>query len=202
MKKIFAISCLALLFGFGSSTVAEARDGFYLTVRGGMTWNHLNSKNDSVATGGVSDIDSVGVFGGAIGYKYKYFRGELEYVWRKDAEEDIITGSSVTSTMSVASKSYMLNGYIDFMPNYWISPYVSAGVGFSEMEVVNDNAGIWTEDFVDEGTKFTWQMGGGLTLRINRCLNIDGGYRYYTLGKIANAEINTHEWYAGLRFTF
>lgn len=200
MKKSFILAFAAAIVLV--SSVAEARDGFYLTARGGMTWNHLNSKEDSVATGGVSDVDSVGVFGAAIGYKYGFFRGEFEFVNRKDAEEDIKSGSIVTSTMTVSSTSYMLNGYIDFMPNYWISPYVSAGIGFSDLQIENDNVGFLYEDESYDDFEFTWQIGGGLTLRINRCLNIDGGYRYYTLGKVEGAEVNTHEWYAGIRFTF
>lgn len=203
MKKGLVLACSAMALTIAMSSVAEARDGFYLTARGGMAWNHLNSKEDSVATAGVSDLDSVGVFGGAIGYKYKYFRGELEYVSRQDAEEDIKSGGvGVTSTMTVSSTSYMFNLYFDFMPNYWISPYVSGGIGISELELNNDNVGFANPDENHEETKFTWQVGGGLTIRINRCLNIDGGYRYYTLGKIEGAEVNTHEWYAGIRFTF
>lgn len=201
MKKGLVLACSMLAMVFVLSSVAEARDGFYLTARGGMAWNHLNSKKDSITTAGVSDLDSVSVFGGAIGYKYKYFRGELEYVSREDAEEDIKSGTAITSTMTLSSTSYMFNLYFDLMPNYWISPYISVGAGFSEIELNNDNVGLVLDENYED-TKFSWQMGAGLTIRINRCLNIDGGYRYYTLGKIEGAEVNTHEWYAGIRFTF
>ena len=202
MKKALVSACSALVLAVALSSVAEARDGFYLTARGGMTWNNLNTKDDSITAAKISDLDSVGMYSGAIGYKYKYFRAELEYVSRDDAEEDIMTSGSHTSTMTVSSQSYMLNIYVDLMPNYWISPYFGGGIGYSELEMLNDNVGAAYPDEKWEDDKFSWQIGGGLSIRINKCLNIDGGYRYYTLGKIEGAEVNAHEWYGGIRFTF
>lgn len=203
MKNSLKIACSAMVLAIALSGAAEARDGFYLAGRGGMTWNNLNSKKHSISHKKVSKLDHVGVFSGAIGYKYKYVRGEFEYVWRDDAEEAIISsGGNHFSDMAVSSESYMFNMYLDFMPNYWISPYLSAGIGMTKLDLTRTPTtpfgvrGHWEED------KFSWQIGGGLTLRINRCLNLDAGYRYYTLGKIEGAEVNTHEWYGGIRFTF
>ncbi len=202
MKKGLLAAFAAVFALLGIIETAQARDGFYLTGRGGMTWNNLNSKKDSVADDKVSKLDHVSVYSGAIGYKYKYFRGELEYVWRDDAEEAITTDGLYSADMTVSSESYMFNVYLDFMPNYWISPYLSAGIGMSQLEMVNKTVGLAGQTEKWEKDTFTWQAGAGLTLRLNRCLNIDAGYRYYTLGKIENAEVNTHEWYAGIRFTF
>ena len=204
MKNSLKIACSAMVLAAALSGTAEARDGFYLTGRGGMTWNNLNGKEDSIAADKVSKLDHVGVYSGAIGYKYKYIRGELEYVWRDDAEEAIVTEGRHTADMTVSSESYMFNMYLDFMPNYWISPYLSAGIGMTKLEMVNKNASLSGNEDPEKWEKdsFSWQIGGGLTLRINRCLNLDAGYRYYTLGKIEGAEVNTHEWYGGIRFTF
>ena len=96
MKKGLVLACSAMTIVFAMSSVAEARDGFYLTARGGMTWNNLNSKKDAISESKVSKLDHVGVYSGALGYKYKYLRSELEYVWRADAEEDISTSDSDT----------------------------------------------------------------------------------------------------------
>lgn len=202
MKKGLITACSALALVLAMSATAQARDGFYLTARGGMTWNNLNSKKDSVTADKVSKLDHVGVYGGAVGYKYGYLRAELEYVSRQDAEEEITTGGAHTSDMTVSSESYMANLYLDFMPNYWISPYVSGGIGMTQLEMTNKTVGAYGQSEKWEKDSFTWQLGAGLTLRLNRCLNIDTGYRYYTLGKIENAEVNAHEWYAGIRFTF
>ena len=42
----------------------------------------------------------------------------------------------------------------------------------------------------------------GITIRLNKCLNFDGGYRYIDMGDIEQANVNAHEWYFGLRYTF
>ncbi len=201
MKKALVTACSALALTVALSSVAEARDGFYLTARGGMTWNNLNTKDDAITAAKISDLDSVAMYSGAIGYKYRYFRAELEYVSRDDAEEDIVSRGIHTSTATISSQSYMLNIYVDLMPNYWISPYFGGGIGYSELEMVNENAFSGESEKWEEN-KFSWQIGGGLSIRINKCLNIDGGYRYYTLGKIEGAEVNAHEWYGGIRYTF
>jgi opacity protein-like surface antigen len=202
MIKSLKIACSAMALMVALGSVAEARDGFYLTGRGGMTWNNFNSKKDSVTDKKVSKLDHVSMYAGAIGYKYKYVRGELEYIWRDDAEEAIMTYGVHTSDMTLSSQSIMANIYIDLMPNYWISPYVGGGLGITRLELTDKNTGFAGNDEHWKENKFTWQLGAGLTIRINRCLNIDGGYRYFTLGKIDGAEVNAHEWYGGIRYTF
>jgi opacity protein-like surface antigen len=142
MKKGLVLACSAMALVVAMGSAAEARDGFYLTARGGMTWNNLNSKKDAISEDKVSKLDHVGVYSGAIGYKYKYLRSEFEYVWRADAEEDISTDGHDSGSMSVKSESYMFNMYLDFMPNYWISPYIGGGIGMSKMELTNKNEGI------------------------------------------------------------
>ena len=200
MKKGLVLACVSMAICLVTSTVAQARDGFYLAARGGRTWMNLNDKDDAVSQESELSFNSVSMYSGAIGYKYKYFRGEIEYVVRDEAEEETynILGA-LSSTSTVEATSIMLNAYIDFMPNYWISPYITGGIGYSEITFTFE--GTVDEYSIDEN-KFSWQAGAGLTLRINKCLNIDGGYRYYTLGKIEEGEVNGHEWYVGLRFTF
>ena len=200
MKKGLVLACVGMALCLVTSTVAQARDGFYLTARGGRTWMNLNDKDDAVSKKSELSFNSVAMYSAAIGYKYKYFRGEVEYVVRDDAQEETYNVmGSLSSTSTVEANSIMLNAYIDFMPNYWISPYITGGIGYSEITFTFD--GTHDEYSIDEN-KFSWQAGAGLTLRINKCLNIDGGYRYYTLGKIEEGEVNGHEWYVGIRFTF
>lgn len=203
MKRMMMLAATALTLSLATAHVAEARDGFYLAVRGGLTWNNFNSKEDSVAKKALSDIGRVKMFAGAVGYRYKFFRGEFEFINRDDAEEPYIdTAGDHVNDLSVGSTSYMFNGYLDFLPNYWITPYISGGIGWSKLELVDDKLIMKKTDRYKKSRAFTWQMGAGLSIRLNKCLNIDGGYRYFTLGKIEHAEVNAHEWYAGIRFTF
>lgn len=205
MKKGLVLAG-ALAFCMMASTIAEAKDGFYLTARGGKTWMNLNNSDDSVSKSADLSFDPVSMYSGAIGYKYKYFRGEIEYIVRDGAEEDIyvVYGGTplLTSTSTIEATSIMLNAYIDFMPNYWFSPYISGGIGYSKIEYTYEVSTPGFDPLTVDENKFSWQAGAGLTLRINKCLNVDAGYRYYTLGKIRDGEVNGHEWYAGIRFTF
>ena len=200
MKKGLGLACIGMALCLVTSTVAHARDGFYLTARGGKTWFNTNRKDDSVSSKADTSFDPVTMYSGALGYKYKYFRAEVEYVVRDEAEKERLNEfGELANTTYIEANSIMLNAYIDFLPNYWISPYVTGGIGYSEIKFLLDDG--HDETSIDEN-KFSWQAGAGLTLRINKCLNVDAGYRYYTLGKIKEGEINGHEWLVGLRFTF
>ncbi len=204
MKKTMTLAALVMAISLTTATLAQARDGFYLAVRGGLTWNNLNAKDDPVTDSALSDAGRVKMFAGAVGYRYKFFRGEFEFINRDDAEEPYVdTGGDHLNDVSVGSTSYMFNGYLDFLPNYWITPYISGGIGWSKLELVNKELiGIGTTHRYKKSRAYTWQMGAGLSIRLNKCLNIDSGYRYFTLGKVHHAEVNAHEWYAGIRFTF
>lgn len=204
MKRMMMLAATALTLSMATAQIAEARDGFYLAARGGLTWNNFNSKDDPVTDSALSSIGRVKMFAGAVGYRYKFFRGEFEFINRDDAEEPYIDGDGDhLNDISVGSTSYMFNGYLDFLPNYWITPYISGGIGWSKLELVDQEVFVGGEtNKYKKSHAFTWQMGAGLSIRLNKCLNIDTGYRYFTLGKIRHAEVNAHEWYAGVRFTF
>ena len=200
MNKIFASAASALVLSLAVSCVAEARDGFYVAVRGGYTDYNLNDEDDSVSRAARVDLSSTWNVSGALGYKYKYFRLEGEYIYRDGTDDHYESGLSKYD-VSQESDSFMLNAYVDFMPNYWISPYVAAGDAITPMQIEHKNSQSgygysWDED------NFTWMLGAGLSLRLNRCLNFDAGYRYMDMEEIDYGEMTAHEWYGGLRYTF
>ena len=200
MKKGLVLACSAMALTIAMSSMAEAKDGVYLAARGGLNWSNLNSKKANVSQKADVDFDKVGMYSAAIGYKYGYIRAELEYIFREENTENVYVGGMLNSVSSLETESYMANLYLDFMPNYWISPYISGGIGYSKISLDNNQPVLG--HVVMEENKFSWQLGAGLTLRLNRCLNLDFGYRYFTLGKIREGEVNAHEWYGGIRFTF
>ena len=198
-KKVFTLLG-ALLLSTAIAGTAEARDGWYAAFRGGVTNSNLNDKDDNASTTAEVDFDNVWMMSGAVGYRYSYFRAELEYTYREDHEETSSRGGSGTE---FGAQNLMLNGYIDFLPNYVISPYISAGIGWSQisMDVFSTHFGKRiTEN--NDSDNFTWSLGAGMTVRINKCLNFDAGYRYIDMGDIENANVNAHEVYFGLRYTF
>lgn len=200
MQKKILTMATALLLSTVIAGTAAARDGWYAAIRGGITNSNLNDIDDSATTTAAVDFDNVWMMSGAIGYRYSYFRAELEYTYREDHEETSARGGSGTE---FGAQNLMLNGYFDFLPNYVISPYISGGIGWSQisMDVFSTNFGQRiTEN--NDSDNFTWSLGAGMTIRVNRCLNIDAGYRYLDMGDIENANVNAHEVYFGLRYTF
>ena len=184
-----------------NATPASARDGFYVAARGGITGYNLNDEEDSAADDARVDFDDVDMLSGALGYRVSYFRFEAEYTYRDNVDNDYKDpGFSGKSRSTFESDSFMANAYIDFLPNYWISPYVSGGLGLSRLEMTNEDTGgdfqKWDSD------SFTWSAGAGATIRLNKCLNLDAGYRYLDMGSLAKATANSHEYYGGVRFTF
>ncbi len=198
-KKLLTIAS-ALLLTTAVAGTASARDGWYAAVRGGITNSNLNDVDDNATDTAAIDFDNVWMMSGAVGYRYSYFRAELEYSYRDEHSEEYDEGMSGTK---FGATNLMLNGYIDFLPNYVVSPYISAGIGWSqiELETFSTVGGGKTSRSVDSDN-FTWSLGAGATIRINKCLNFDAGYRYIDMGDIENANVNAHEVYFGLRYTF
>ena len=83
---------LALLAGtFLCSNAMADCNGFYLGGRGGVVKHDYSKKgNNAFDTDGL-DKNKL-MLSGALGYRYNYFRTELEYVWRqksKKTDEDL-----------------------------------------------------------------------------------------------------------------
>mgnify|MGYP000806294158 CR=1 FL=1 len=204
MKRFLTAMTSAMVLMLAAGNAAQARDGVYIAVRGGLTDYNLNNKDDSVTSSAKVDFNSVWNVSGALGYKYKYFRIEAEYIFRGDDDDTYSSKSGISQFEDkIESSSIMANIYLDLMPNYWISPYVSGGIGMTKLKLEHTNISSfptykqnWDKD------NFTWQVGGGLSLRLNRCLNLDAGYRYVDMGSLDQGDFNAHEWYGGLRYTF
>lgn len=195
---------LALLAGtFLASNAMADCNGFYLGGRGGIVKHDYSKKgNNAFDTDGL-DKNKL-MLSGALGYRYNYFRTEVEYVWRDKSEKKYVVAPTSNIKYNFRSYSYMLNGYFDFAPYRWFTPYVSAGIGFTKMkykDVDSDGMSATTNGNYDP-TRFTWSVGGGLSVKVTNRFNVDAGYRYYDMGSIKHADVTAHEIYTGLRYVF
>lgn len=194
---------LALLAGtFLCSNAMADCNGFYLGGRGGVVKHDYSKKGDNAFDTDGLDKNKL-MLSGALGYRYNYFRTELEYVWRQksnktDHERD------QWAKHNFRTYSYMLNGYFDFAPYRWFTPYVGAGIGFTSMKYKDSysTGGTHVENGNYKPTRFTWSVGGGLSVKVTNRFNVDAGYRYYDMGSIKHADITAHEIYTGLRYVF
>ena len=212
MKKLLlsAVALFGMIFS-GENIALASCDGPYLAVRGGVANHTLGDKDENVATDKKLDIDdNSGMFSGALGYRYKYFRFEAEYVYRQDAEDsntsfaELPSGGMVASRRSseFSSKSYMANVYWDLSPYTMFTPYLSAGLGITSLEYTFKMNDSYNNTVKYDKDNFTWSVGGGISAQVTTRFNIDLGYRYYDMGDLDSGAVHNHEVYGGLRYTF
>ena len=138
----------------------------------------------------------------AIGVRSGSLRGELEYTYRAvDSEIDSVTGKE----FEFENQSAMYNMYFETCPYCAFSPYLSVGAGATYIS--SRYPGENNRDIKNHETNFTWSLGGGIGILINRHTNLDLGYRYLDMGRIkaedgTKYEITNQEYYIGLRYTF
>lgn len=204
-KLLLTASALVLTMGIATSAKADC-NGIYLGVRGGVV-DHNYSKSSSTNMKELDDYKLM--LSGALGYRYNYWRTEFEYVWRdKNKWSKETTSIGGGSALSFKSYSYMWNNYVDFLPYHWLSPYAGVGLGFTKMKFNSTNFSDFGEVqdnnswFNNTPTKFTWSVGGGLTVKVTNRFNVDAGYRYYDMGTIHKMRVKAHEIYGGIRYVF
>ena len=198
MKKLMSIAA-ALLVALSLTKPAQAEcDGMYIGLRGGMVSHDLDS----------TDIFSDGLdkeklmLSGALGYRYEWFRTELEFVWRDYIKNTSYVGEAPSYETKLKTYSYMWNFYWDILPYHWLSPYVNVGIGLTKIKYNSEDvvSGKIRNHF--DTTKFTMAAGGGFTVKLTNRWNVDLGYRYYDMGSLRNADLNAQEFYAGVRYIF
>ncbi len=196
-KALLTATALSFIAFFSTPANAEC-DGFYGALRAGVVQHDVSDDTGDVS--GESLDDNRLMISGALGYRYRHFRGELEYIWRKHSSEESIYGNYKFKTYS-----FMLNAFYDFMPDHWWSPYVNAGAGLTQLAYSNidpNNGYNRTEQGNYEPLNFTWSVGAGLSLKVTNRLNVDAGYRYFDMGGIRHADVTAQEIYGGIRYVF
>jgi len=199
-KNNIFIILATLYFSSISAALAEC-DGFYLAGRAGYAEYELEDDRSGISNSyGNYVVDKKRFMAsGAVGYRYKHFRGELEYVWRKNNSGNISDISKVT----FKSQSYMFVVYYDFFPYSWFTPFVNAGVGYSRHKLVIKIPSVGASNEMKD-TNFTWSLGAGISAKVTNRLNVDVGYRYYDMGDLdkfyGKTSLTDQEVYVGLRY--
>ena len=205
-KLLLSASALAIGMVAANQAMADC-NGLYLAARGGVVKHKIEGSNYGGDGNSLNDFNkNKFMMSGALGYRYNYFRGELEYVWRAKNKYNKTQGS-FNEHYTFKSQSYMLNGYIDLAPYSWFTPYVGAGVGFTKLKL-NEGNNRDDEAWKVSKSKFTWSVGGGLSIKVTNRFNVDAGYRYYDMGDIKGYtggeknDITAQEVYGGIRYVF
>ena len=201
MKKYLLSTVAFALTAFLSASSHAECDGIYAAFRAGVVEHDVAGDTDGMNSDTIQYDDKKLMLSGALGYRYKHFRTEFEYIWR-----DYVDGNDPWYSEKYKTYSYMLNAYWDFMPYHWWSPYINAGIGLSQLKVNavdTQMPQMGVADFAENTTKFSWSLGAGLSLKVTNRLNVDAGYRYFDLGRMGSADNDTaQEIYGGIRYVF
>ena len=199
--KLFLFTLFAGILFFASFAKAEC-DGFYLAARAGGAKIEVDDSR-SVSHGGSNYVIDKNRFiaSGALGYRYKHIRAEAEYTWRKKNDGSLALG---ITDAEFKSQSYMFVLYYDFFPYYWFTPFVNAGIGYTQnrLKIRNNTAGTTVYNVKDN--ELSWSVGGGISVKLTNRWNADFGYRYYDMGDLSmlngKTDVKAQEVYMGLRY--
>ena len=119
-----------------------------------------------------------GLAGGYQFINWLAVEGELGYYQNSI---DKITGAYEMHDSWLANVPFMVNGRLQYPNRSPLTPYIGAGVGFTESILWADEINIGGThlhgDLYD--TEFAWQLFAGLRFRINEQMGLSVEYRYF-----------------------
>jgi len=200
MKKLSLLLSFFLMLGFFASNVYA---GPYFSGNLGIGLIDDLSVSDGVDT---LDFSFDPGFGASVAFGHAYntgARAELEFSYLKsDVDEVTLVGEGSASLGGDGTlMTMMLNGYYDFMPTQFISPFLGAGIGYANADL--EILGMSEDDDV-----FAYQAIAGAAFTLTDQLKFDIQYRYFDTedldfdSGVKADSVNTHNFLIGLRYGF
>lgn len=154
----------------------------------------------------VLEFDPGLTFGAAVGYKFGKLRAEGELGYQKnDIDQCTYAGRELSVSGDVAGKSFLINGYYDFINKTDFTPYVTAGIGIARLEL-NDLTIAGRKIGSANDTVFAYQVGAGVGYAVNKKYTIDLKYRFCSTTEPefngVKSDFGSHNIYLGLRYNF
>ena len=209
MKKNLLIIFVCVLTFFFSAHVCSA-DGLYVSGNLGFAMASDSDLTDSTVPGITinTEFDTGLAFGAALGYDFNRFRVEGEISYQKNDVDKIgAQGVFFDATGDATALSFLINGYYDFKNRSAFTPFISAGLGFAQVEFNDiDISGLGFSGSSDSDTVFAYQIGMGIGYAITEKVTIDVKYRY--LGTedseydTTKAEFASNNFLFGVRINF
>jgi opacity protein-like surface antigen len=134
--------------------------------------------------------------------EYAYFN------YSDDFEINLGAGTELESDLSIGANRFMLNTSYEFDNKSKFTPYLTAGIGLSYLDVTRE---IIEEEFDkvvdrivdnDKYTGFAWQIGLGVNYELNSNVDLGLGYRYIAAGGIEDVDLNGHEISVSAKYKF
>lgn len=209
MKKNLLIIFVCVLAFFFSAPFCSA-DGLYVSGNLGFAMASDSDLTDSTVPGITvnTEFDTGLAFGAALGYDFNRFRVEGEISYQKNDVDKIgAQGVFFDATGDATALSFLINGYFDFVNSSAFTPYISAGLGFAQVEFNNlDISGSGFPGSSDEDTVFAYQIGIGIGYAVTEKVTIDVKYRYFgtedSKYDTTEAEFASNNFLFGVRINF
>jgi opacity protein-like surface antigen len=151
-------------------------------------------------------FDAAGIFGIGIGYQFNnWFRADVIGQYRGNSNfhgtdlytfsnAGVVTNGVDTYTASKSEWLVLANAYVDLGTWWCVTPFVGAGVGFSQNTIshyVDANVpalGVATAPAASTWN-FAWALHTGLAYKVNPGLTVELGYSYVNLGDAASGVV-------------
>ena len=209
MRKSVLILASSTLIFFVSTMAYSAEDPYVSLSLGFVMPNDSDADFDSGETV-TFGFDDGFAFSGAIGGRIeKGIRAEAEFSYLKsDLDKASVSGFGSTPVDGdISSISLLANGYFDFINEGPITPFFSAGIGITSVEVSDitiPSSSYYLEG--DDDIVFAYQIGAGVGFSLNEQTILDIKYRYFATSdpdfEIASAEFSSHNLFIGIRVSF
>jgi len=209
MKKILLIISVCLPAFFFTS-FAYSAEGLYVSGNVGFAMASDSDYKDPVYSGltTTGEYDTGPALGAAVGYGFGQIRVEGEIFYQKNDMDTVsISGASLDATGDVTALAFLINGYFDFVNDSAFTPYISAGLGYAQIDLNDFNyTGSGDPDFSSDDSVFAYQVGVGVGYAVTDTLTIDLKYRYMGAEdpefEDTEAEFASHDFLLGVRFYF
>lgn len=183
---------------------------WYLRADIGMTNQQVKRLDNILYVG--NDIEPVGMefdagmlFGLGIGVQHNnWLRFDLTGEFRSNADFsglDIVNGGSFNDEYTAKKREwlFLLNAYLDLGRWWYVTPFVGAGVGVSQITISNftdicsSGCPGGSVAFADTASKwnFAWALHAGLAFQASNNLTFELAYRYTNLGDGITGDIVT-----------
>ena len=211
-KNIYGLFVLLILF---ISAPAQA-DTLYFAAQAGFSTQPTSDNNDPNNVGNNFELNTQNGVNAAlaVGAKFGMLRGEIEGVYRYNANDKFVdTGGAEGADGSLSTAHVFLNGYLEFDLLGVVTPYAGLGVGYGTVSLnLKELDGTVVVD--DDDTVYSYQLMAGAAVNVTENFSLTAEYRYFdtisdaelklsnSLNLVENSDIRSHEIRFGIRYWF
>ena len=203
MKKKFVLTLITLMLLSGVSHAGQA----YVSAFGGITSVSDADLEVSGLGNGEAEFDTGFNVGGALGYDWGAFRGELEIGYSESDFDQISSGGiGVDVEGDITTLTYLAAVYWDIENSSKFTPYLGVGIGGASIDVEGSVPILGIGQGDSDDSVFAYKLGAGGSYAMTNSVDFTVGYSFLGTSDPdfdgVEAEVSSHSFSAGLRMRF